>query len=92
MEEFAREMMKTQLQKYIIHYSAVLKDGRTIEECIEWFENGALPGETITEAYNFFLTGQIHGNFYDAQFANDFVAMRNHVNNLLEQERNKMIN
>lgn len=62
---FAKEQMVVQLKEYIKDHGAIFEEGRTIEKCIDWFEGGALQGVTITEAYTFYLVGQVRENFYN---------------------------
>jgi len=87
-QSYARALMIMVLRDYIKVNDAELQDGKSLEECIIWYEEGILPGSNITEAFNYYSVGQVCNNF---AISDNFVDVQNHINNVLKEKRNKVI-
>ena len=73
------------LEHFAGHKGENLSDGRSFEECIKWFTAGVLPGDTLTQAYSYYLTGQVYDEYFVDAYVEDFKMLRDHINTILEE-------
>nr|GMD86554.1 uncharacterized protein LOC109181202 [Ipomoea batatas] len=78
-------MMK-ELINYTGHEGKHLDGGRSFPECIKWFREGVLSGESIQEAYGNYLSGQVQAKYKNAMFEGNFKDLRDHINRRIEEE------
>nr|GMD06184.1 uncharacterized protein LOC109181202 [Ipomoea batatas] len=83
--QFAVNMMK-ELMNYTSHEGKHLDGGRSFSECIKWFREGVLSGESIQEAYGNYLSGQVQAKYKNAKFEGNFRDLRDHINRRIEEE------
>nr|GLL20339.1 uncharacterized protein LOC109193258 [Ipomoea trifida] len=78
-------MMK-ELMNYTGHEGKHLDGGRSFSECIKWFREGVLSGDSIQEAYGNYLSGQVQAKYKNAKFEGNFRDLRDHINRRIEEE------
>nr|GMC68976.1 uncharacterized protein LOC109181202 [Ipomoea batatas] len=78
-------MMK-ELINYTGHEGKHLDGGRSFSECIKWFREGVLSGDSIQEAYGNYLSGQVQAKYKNAKFEENFRDLRDHINRRIEEE------
>nr|GMD50486.1 CTTNBP2 N-terminal-like protein [Ipomoea batatas] len=78
-------MMK-ELINYTGHEGKHLDGGRSFSECIKWFREGVLSGDSIQEAYGNYLSGQVQAKYKNAKFEGNFRDLRDHINRRIEEE------
>nr|GMC89379.1 uncharacterized protein LOC109181202 [Ipomoea batatas] len=64
--------MIKELINYTGHEGKHLDGGWSFLECIKWFREGVLPGESIQEAYGYYLSGQVQVKYKNVKFEGKF--------------------
>nr|GMD10699.1 protein FAR1-RELATED SEQUENCE 5-like [Ipomoea batatas] len=77
--------MLKEIEQYASHKGEYLSDGRSFEECFRWFVLGVLPGNNVTEAYSYYITGQVYDEYFVYKYVEDFKKLREHINKMLEK-------
>nr|GMD07276.1 protein FAR1-RELATED SEQUENCE 5-like [Ipomoea batatas] len=77
--------MLKEIEQYAGHKGEYLSDGRSFEECVRWFVLGVLPGNNVTEAYSYYITGQVYDEYFVDKYVEDFRKLREHINKMLEK-------
>nr|GMC80224.1 uncharacterized protein LOC109181202 [Ipomoea batatas] len=54
------------------HEGKHLDEGMSFPGCIKWFREGVLRGESIQEAYGYYLSGQVQVKYKNAKFEGKF--------------------
>nr|GMD79600.1 hypothetical protein Iba_chr13dCG5500 [Ipomoea batatas] len=60
------DYMMHELMDYTGHEDKYLDARRSFAKCIKWFREGVLPGGSIEEAYEYYITGDIHDKYKNA--------------------------